>query len=75
LQPNSVVEKNLIHTNNKKSNTKKLTKMKKMNYEAPKAEMIEMQMPVVLAETVPGNSGQDPTVGPGTGPGNDPFAS
>lgn len=25
--------------------------MKKMNYEAPKAEMIEMQMPVVLAET------------------------
>jgi hypothetical protein len=49
--------------------------MKKMNYEAPKAEMIEMQMPVVLAETVPGNSGQDPTVGPGTGPGNDPFAS
>lgn len=22
-----------------------------MNYEAPKAEMIEMQMPVVLAET------------------------
>lgn len=48
--------------------------MKKMNYEAPKAEMIEMQMPVVLAETVPGSSGQDPTVGP-TGPGNDPFAS
>jgi poly(3-hydroxyalkanoate) synthetase len=25
--------------------------MKKMNYEAPKAEMIEMNMPVVLTES------------------------
>ena len=49
--------------------------MKKMNYEAPKAEMIEMQMPVVLAETIPGSTINGPTVGPGTGPGNDPFAS
>lgn len=30
-----------------------------MNYEAPKAEMIEMQMPVVLAETNLG-AGQNP---------------
>jgi hypothetical protein len=45
--------------------------MKKMNYEAPKAEMIEMQMPVVLAETVPGAGGSDPTNTPGTG-GGDP---
>lgn len=48
--------------------------MKKMNYEAPKAEMIEMQMPVVLAETVPNAGGQDPTNTPGTGPGNNPFS-
>ena len=45
-----------------------------MNYEAPKAEMIEMQMPVVLAETVPGSGGDNTTNTP-TGPGNDPFAS
>ena len=47
--------------------------MKKMNYEAPKAEMFEMQMPVVLAETtyVPGNTGGGGTGGltPGSGPG------
>lgn len=46
-----------------------------MNYEAPKAEMIEMQMPVVLAETVPGSGANDPTNTPGTGgPGNNPFS-
>ena len=35
--------------------------MKKMNkmYEAPKAEMIEMQMPVVLMESNPTGSGSD----------------
>ena len=43
--------------------------MKKMNYEAPKAEMIEMQMPVVLAETVPGSTGSGSGNTPG---GNDP---
>ena len=42
--------------------------MKKMNYEAPKAEMIEMQMPVVLAETNLG-AGQNPTNTPVPGPG------
>lgn len=45
--------------------------MKKMNYEAPKAEMIEMQMPVVLAETVPGSTGSGSTNTPGA-PGGDP---
>jgi hypothetical protein len=43
--------------------------MKKMNYEAPKAEMIEMNMPVVLTESAglpSGMGGSEPT-GPGTG--------
>jgi hypothetical protein len=40
--------------------------MKKMNYEAPKAEMIEMNMPVVLTESagLPSSMNNDPT-GPG----------
>ena len=45
-----------------------------MNYEAPKAEMIEMQMPVVLAETVTNSGGDNP--GPGSGAptsGSDPI--
>lgn len=43
--------------------------MKKMNYEAPKAEMIEMQMPVVLAETTLAGGG-DPNNTPGGGDPN-----
>jgi N-methylhydantoinase B/oxoprolinase/acetone carboxylase alpha subunit len=47
--------------------------MKKMNYEAPKAEMIEMHMPVVLyASTGTGSTGQGGTGG-GNGPSN-PFS-
>lgn len=43
--------------------------MKKMNYEAPKAEMIEMHMPVVLdASTGTGSTGSSTTGGPTGGP-------
>lgn len=44
--------------------------MKKMNYVAPKAEMIEMHMPVVLdASTGPGSTGAGGTGGTGGGSG------
>lgn len=42
--------------------------MKKMNYEAPKAEMIEMHMPVVLDASIPGSTGSSTTGGPTGGP-------
>lgn len=38
------------------------------NYEAPVAEMIEMTMPVVLADTVPNSGGQN-SGNQGSGPG------
>ena len=46
--------------------------MKKMNkmYEAPKAEVIEMQMPVVLMEST-GNDGTATGGGAGMGEGDD----
>ena len=38
--------------------------MKKMNkiYEAPKAEMIEMEMPVVLMASSNGEAGENPVI-------------
>lgn len=44
-----------------------------MNYEAPKAEMIEMQMPVVLAQTIPGAGGNNADPGSAPTSGSDPV--
>ena len=48
--------------------------MKTMNnYEAPVAEMIEMNMPVVLMDSIGGGGGNPTSGGPGSSTDPDPW--